>query len=75
MGSSRIFQQFFVLYYYFCLFVTGLALRDGLLVSGNADSTVKVWNVTDGSCVHTLTGPNKHQVGGLIEDYKVDLRK
>ncbi|XP_056432214.1 F-box/WD repeat-containing protein 7-like [Gadus chalcogrammus] len=40
---------------------SGMELRDNLLVSGNADSTVRVWDVRTGQCLHTLQGPNRHQ--------------
>jgi len=30
------------------------------LVSGNADSTVKIWSLKTGECLHTLSGCNKH---------------
>ena len=33
-----------------------MEIRDGLLVSGNADSTVKVWDINSGACLQTLTG-------------------
>ncbi|KAK1889729.1 F-box/WD repeat-containing protein 7 [Dissostichus eleginoides] len=34
---------------------SGMELRENILVSGNADSTVRVWDVRSGKC------PNKHQ--------------
>ena len=37
-----------------------MQLRGRILVSGNADSTVKVWDIVDGQCLHTLSGPNRH---------------
>ncbi|KAI8430555.1 hypothetical protein MSG28_000785 [Choristoneura fumiferana] len=40
---------------------SGMELHSNILVSGNADSTVKVWDITTGHCLHTLSGPNKHQ--------------
>ncbi|MEQ2218118.1 hypothetical protein XENOCAPTIV_029698, partial [Xenoophorus captivus] len=40
---------------------SGMELRDNILVSGNADSTVRVWDIRTGQCLHTLQGPNKHQ--------------
>jgi WD40 repeat protein len=41
--------------------VTGMALYGDYLVSGNADSTIRVWNIKDGACVHTLAGHHKHE--------------
>jgi F-box/WD-40 domain protein 7 len=38
-----------------------MQLRKNILVSGNADSNVKVWDITTGHCLHTLKGSNKHQ--------------
>jgi F-box/WD-40 domain protein 7 len=38
-----------------------MELRNNILVSGNADSTVKVWDIVTGQCLQTLSGPNKHQ--------------
>jgi len=35
---------------------SGMELRDNILVSGNADSTVKVWNILTGQCLQTLSG-------------------
>jgi WD40 repeat protein len=35
---------------------SGMELRDNILVSGNADSTVKVWDITTGQCLQTLSG-------------------
>lgn len=35
---------------------SGMELRDHLLVSGNADSTVRVWDIRTGQCLHTLQG-------------------
>ena len=40
---------------------SGMELRNNILVSGNADSTVKVWDIVSGHCLQTLSGPNKHQ--------------
>uniref|UniRef100_A0A673AGA8 F-box domain-containing protein n=1 Tax=Sphaeramia orbicularis TaxID=375764 RepID=A0A673AGA8_9TELE len=40
---------------------SGMELRDNILVSGNADSTVRVWDIRTGQCLHTLQGPHKHQ--------------
>lgn len=33
-----------------------MELRENILVSGNADSTVRVWDVRTGQCLHTLQG-------------------
>ena len=41
--------------------VAGMELKDNILVSGNADSTVKIWDILSGQCLQTLSGPNKHQ--------------
>ena len=38
-----------------------MELKDNILVSGNADSTVKIWDILSGQCLQTLSGPNKHQ--------------
>lgn len=35
---------------------SGMELRNNILVSGNADSTVRVWDVRTGHCLHTLQG-------------------
>ena len=35
---------------------SGMELKDNILVSGNADSTVKVWDITNGQCLQTLSG-------------------
>ena len=40
---------------------SGMVLKNNYLVSGNADSTVKIWDIISGKCLHTLSGPNKHQ--------------
>lgn len=37
---------------------SGMELRQNILVSGNADSTVKVWDITNGQCLQTLSGNN-----------------
>lgn len=37
---------------------SGMELRENILVSGNADSTVKVWDITTGQCLQTLSGMN-----------------
>ena len=36
-----------------------MELKDGILVSGNADSTVKVWDIKTGQCLQTLQGTIK----------------
>ena len=33
-----------------------MELRNNILVSGNADSTVKVWDIISGKCLQTLSG-------------------
>lgn len=38
---------------------SGMELRQNILVSGNADSTVKVWDITNGQCLQTLSGNNR----------------
>lgn len=35
---------------------SGMELRDNILVSGNADSTVKIWDIKTGQCLQTLQG-------------------
>lgn len=35
---------------------SGMELRNNILVSGNADSTVKVWDIITGRCLQTLSG-------------------
>jgi len=37
--------------------LTGLlALEGNILVSGNADSTIRVWDISTGTCLHILVG-------------------
>lgn len=43
---------------------SGMELRDNILVSGNADSTVRVWDVRTGRCLHTLQGERLRLSGG-----------
>ena len=43
------------------LLTSGMELKSNYLVSGNADSTVKIWDIISGKCLHTLSGPSKHQ--------------
>lgn len=48
---------------------SGMELRQNILVSGNADSTVKVWDTTNGQCLQTLSGmrsSNNHLVLYLL---------
>lgn len=40
---------------------SGMELRSNILVSGNADSTVKVWDIVTGQCLQTLSG-NLHSI-------------
>lgn len=35
---------------------SGIQLRENILVSSNADGTLRVWDITEGSCVFVLTG-------------------
>ena len=35
---------------------SGMELKDNILVSGNADSTVKIWDILTGQCLQTLSG-------------------
>jgi WD40 repeat protein len=35
---------------------SGMELKNNILVSGNADSTVKVWDILTGQCLATLAG-------------------
>ncbi len=37
-----------------------MQIKNDILVSGNADSTVKIWSLKTGECLHTLAGNNKH---------------
>ena len=39
---------------------SGMQIKNDILVSGNADSTVKIWSLKTGECIHTLAGNNKH---------------
>ncbi|CAD6196126.1 unnamed protein product [Caenorhabditis auriculariae] len=39
---------------------SGMQLRGDILVSCNADSHVRVWNIKTGTCIFLLTGPNGH---------------
>lgn len=43
---------------------SGMELRDHTLVSGNADSTVRVWDIRTGQCLHTLQGEGRGRGGG-----------
>ena len=38
---------------------SGMELRNNILVSGNADSTVKVWDIISGACLQTLSGEKR----------------
>ena len=40
--------------------------RDNTLVSGNADSTVKIWDIATGYLIRTLEGKFKHEVKFII---------
>ena len=42
------------------VFFLSVKKKGDLLVSGNADSTVKIWSLTTGQCLSTLSGPNRH---------------
>lgn len=35
---------------------SGMELKNNILVSGNADSTVKVWDILSGQLLSTLSG-------------------
>ena len=39
--------------------IVGMELKDNILVSGNADSTVKIWDIITGQCLQTLSGTSK----------------
>lgn len=41
---------------------SGMELRQNILVSGNADSTVKVWDTTNGQCLQTLSGKFYYEI-------------
>uniref|UniRef100_A0A670Z4P6 F-box and WD repeat domain containing 7 n=1 Tax=Pseudonaja textilis TaxID=8673 RepID=A0A670Z4P6_PSETE len=43
------------------------ALRDNILVSGNADSTVKIWDIKTGQCLQTLQGECVGRGEGLLK--------
>jgi F-box/WD-40 domain protein 7 len=48
---------------------SGMELKDNILVSGNADSTVKVWDIKTGQCLQTLQGTGKHNLNeGIINE-------
>ena len=38
------------------MILPGMELKDNILVSGNADSTVKIWDILSGQCLQTLSG-------------------
>lgn len=42
---------------------SGMELRDNVLVSGNADSTVRVWDIRTGQCLHMLQGETARSWG------------
>lgn len=42
---------------------SGMELRDNVLVSGNADSTVRVWDIQTGQCLHMLQGETARSCG------------
>ena len=39
-----------------------MELKDNILVSGNADSTVKIWDILSGQCLQTLSGEEFSEV-------------
>ena len=42
--------------FFFFYLSLGMELKDNILVSGNADSTVKIWDIITGQCLQTLSG-------------------
>lgn len=42
-----------------------MELKDNILVSGNADSTVKIWDIKTGQCLQTLQGESTIPAGKL----------
>lgn len=50
---------------------SGMELRNNILVSGNADSTVKVWDIVSGQCLQTLSGNFLYRT--VEEDVKIIL--
>lgn len=41
---------------------SGMELKNNILVSGNADSTVKVWDIITGQCLATLAGKTDYNL-------------
>ena len=48
--------MFIVMCQFVIVCVVGMELKDNILVSGNADSTVKIWDIITGQCLQTLSG-------------------
>lgn len=51
---------------------SGMELKNNILVSGNADSTVKVWDIITGQCLQTLSGNGKRDMT-IIHTFLFDL--
>ena len=47
---------------------SGMELKDNILVSGNADSTVKIWDILTGQCLQTLSGRSRNYTNYTLED-------
>ena len=46
---------------------SGMELKDNILVSGNADSTVKIWDILTGQCLQTLSGRSRNHTNYTLE--------
>ncbi len=46
---------------------SGMELKDNILVSGNADSTVKIWDILTGQCLQTLSGRSSNYTNYTLE--------
>ena len=46
-----------------------MELKDNILVSGNADSTVKIWDILTGQCLQTLSGGLSQSLYLALTDY------
>lgn len=50
-----------------------MELKDNILVSGNADSTVKIWDIKTGQCLQTLQGESTVHTVWYISFFPVVL--
>ena len=48
--------------------VMGVALQDGVIVSGSDDKTIKIWSVETGECLKTLQGHSESVMGVALQD-------